>query len=500
MTARYLIYLIAAAMVVAIAPRPALADTDHDTCFGEAGDKALAACTRLIDQNMRDPRPFAQRALNWRKKGNFDYAIADYTEAIKYNSTSTAPHNERGEVLILRNGKGDRYRAFNDFTVAIQSNSTSALPRINRGKEQMESTVRRDQALFDFSEAIRLDPTSAIAYHYRGLVWLFLFFDTDKAIADLNEAISIDPTLATADLRKYARSGVTRIDMSSRIARVEAKLLSVAQVAKPKELPSSTLTVKPMAGKPQSQLQEADQAASIMPKDRRIALVIGNSRYNNAPLLPNPQRDATMVADTLKRTGFAEVTLQTDLSREALATALQKFARSADTADWAVVYYAGHGMEIGGINYLIPVDATLETDRDVQFQAVPLNQVLDVVASASKLRLVVLDACRSNPFANSMKRQIATRAVERGFVRIDPNPGTLVVYAAKDGEVASDGNGSNSPFSLAFAKNIQMPGIDITKVFRLVYDDVMEATANKQSPYTYGALSGRQDFYFVDPK
>lgn len=246
--------------------------------------------------------------------------------------------------------------------------------------------------------------------------------------------------------------------------------------------------------------QTAQPVAILPPKGRRIALVIGNSKYNNAPLLPNPQRDAEMVADALKRTGFAEVTLQTDLGKEALSAALKSFSRSAQSADWAVVYFAGHGMEIGGINYLIPVDATLERDRDVEFEAVPLNQVLNVVAGATALRLVVLDACRINPFANSMKRQLATRAVERGFARTEPTPGTLVVYAAKDGEVASDGDGSNSPFSLAFAKNIQKPGIEIGRLFRLVGDDVRIATQGTQTPYTYGALSGRDEFYFVDPK
>src|SRR5262249_11492189 len=150
--------------------------------------------------------------------------------------------------------------------------------------------------------------------------------------------------------------------------------------------------------------------------------------------------------------------------------------RDAQTADWAVVYFAGHGMEIGGINYLIPIDATLERDKDAVFEAIPLNQVLDVVSGARGLRLVVLDACRANPFANTMKRQLATRSVDRGFARTEPNAGTLVVYATKDGEVASDGIGSNSPFSLAFANNIQRPGLEFGKLFRLIGDDVRAAT------------------------
>lgn len=262
----------------------------------------------------------------------------------------------------------------------------------------------------------------------------------------------------------------------------------------------AALPKPPADGIAHSPVNSTQLPAAIAQKGRRIALVIGNSKYKNVPVLPNPQRDAKMVAEALKQTGFAEVTLQTDLGREALAAALQKFSRSAQSADWAVVYFAGHGMEIGGVNYLIPIDAKLETDRDIQFEAVPLSQVLNVVESASKLRLVVLDACRVNPFANSMKRQLATRAVERGFARTEPDPGTLVVYAAKDGEVASDGNGSNSPFSTAFVQNLQKPGVEINKLFRIVRDDVLKTTNRTQTPYTYGSLSGADDFYFVDPK
>jgi uncharacterized caspase-like protein len=156
-------------------------------------------------------------------------------------------------------------------------------------------------------------------------------------------------------------------------------------------------------------------------------------------------------------------------------------------------------MEIEGINYLIPVDATLETDREVELQAVPLNQVLNAAAGASRLRLVVLDASRNNPFANSNKRQLTTPAVKRDSADPETRSGVLVAFAVKHGAVASDGNGTNSPFSLAFAKHIQMPGIEITTLFNRVRDDVMIATSNKQEPFIYGSLPIGK-FYFVDPK
>jgi len=137
----------------------------------------------------------------------------------------------------------------------------------------------------------------------------------------------------------------------------------------------------------------------VLNNDHRVALVIGNSNYQNVAALPNPQRDAKLVADVLKRTGFESVTLLTNLGKEALVAALRNLAARAETADWAVVYYAGHGMEVGGINYLIPTDAKIASDRDIGFEAVALEQVLNAAERAKKLRLVILDACRDNPFA-----------------------------------------------------------------------------------------------------
>lgn len=454
--ARIWIGLIAAAIVFTTCSVALAIEEDESRCRVEAhipgnapsifaGEKAIAACDRAIALDPKNFQLYLARGQHWLSMADCDKGIADLQ-----NAASAMTSNS----LYLRG------ICFKD-----------------QGKN--------DLAIKDFNFAIGQDPSFGKAYYQRGLVW-----ERASQVADGLYWVKLEN--AVSDFKRSAEFEPLASDATKAIARVEALFKQGAQIPV-----ASNTVVRPQQ---QAVVQVLLPVTTLAKKGRRIALVIGNSKYKNAPLLPNPQRDAAVVADALRRTGFAEVTLHADLSREAMASALQKFARSADTADWAVVYFAGHGMEIGGINYLIPVDATLETDREVQFQAVPLNQVLDVVGGASKLRLVVLDACRSNPFASSMKRQIATRAVERGFVRVDPTPGTLVVYAAKDGEVASDGSGSNSPFSLAFAKNIQTPGIDITKTFRLVYDDVMEATANKQSPYTYGALSGRQDFYFVEAK
>jgi Caspase domain len=234
----------------------------------------------------------------------------------------------------------------------------------------------------------------------------------------------------------------------------------------------------------------------------RIALVIGNSRYENVPALSNAVNDAATIAEVLKQTGFEHVTFLKDLNRDSMTSVLRRFALEAEKADWAVVYYAGHGMEVGGINYLIPIDARLATDRDISFEAIALDQVLNAAERSSKLRLVILDACRDNPFKSQMKRTIAvaTRSVGRGLARVEPDPGTLVVYSAKDGEQALDGAGSHSPFATALAKNLVVPGLEVRRLFDVVRDDVLDTTHRQQQPFSYGSISGRQDYYFIAPR
>lgn len=233
---------------------------------------------------------------------------------------------------------------------------------------------------------------------------------------------------------------------------------------------------------------------------RRVALIIGNSAYKAVAALPNPRRDADTIADALRRTGFQSVTVANDLTREKLIDALRIFAAEAEKADWAMVYFAGHGIEIGGVNYLIPVDARLAADRDVQFEAVPLEQVMGAAEGAKKFRLVLLDACRDNPFAGQMRRTVATRSIGRGLAQVEPDSGTLVVYAAKHGQTALDGDGANSPFVSALVKRLATPGLEIRKLFDLVRDDVMKETNRRQQPFSYGSVPGSEDFFFVSTK
>src|SRR5437016_10494012 len=225
--------------------------------------------------------------------------------------------------------------------------------------------------------------------------------------------------------------------------------------------------------------------------EKRVALVIGNAAYQNVARLPNPVNDGATIAATLKDAGFDVVDSRHDLGAADTRRALRDFADRARDADIAVVYYAGHGIEVDGGNYLIPVDAKLERDTDVYDEALSLDRVLLAIEPAKKLRLVILDACRDNPFSKNMKRTVATRAIGQGLAKVEPtSPNMLIAYSAKAGSTALDGDTKNSPFTIALAKHLATPGLDIRRAFGFVRDDVLKATSNRQEPFVYGSLGG----------
>ena len=234
---------------------------------------------------------------------------------------------------------------------------------------------------------------------------------------------------------------------------------------------------------------------------KRVALVVGNSNYQNAPLLSNPANDAAAIAGTLKGAGFDVVESRLNLPSTAMRLALRDFADQARDADIAVVYYAGHGIEIDGTNYLIPTDARLERDTDIYDEAFSLDRVLLAIEPARQLRLVIVDACRNNPFADTMKRTVTSRTISRGLARVEPTASnTLVAFAAKAGLTALDGNSKNSPYATALVKYIAKPGLDLRRAFGFVRDDVLQATGNRQEPYVYGSLGGEDVALVPVPK
>src|ERR1700722_821837 len=226
--------------------------------------------------------------------------------------------------------------------------------------------------------------------------------------------------------------------------------------------------------------------------ERRVALVIGNSTYRNATSLPNTINDANAVAALFRSVGFEVVASRTDLGVLDFKRAVRDFLITAETADIAVVYYAGHGIEVGGTNYLIPVDAKLARDYDVEDEAVALDRIVWALQPVRRLRLILLDACRDNPFVARLQRSGSTRAAPKGGLGKldDVSADTLVAYAAKEGSVSYDGAGANSPFAAALLKHLTEPGLDVRIALGRVRDDVLRTTAGRQEPFIYGSLGG----------
>ncbi|MEO0462605.1 MAG: caspase family protein [Pseudomonadota bacterium] len=231
---------------------------------------------------------------------------------------------------------------------------------------------------------------------------------------------------------------------------------------------------------------------------KRVALVIGNSDYAHAGRLTNPAADAKLIGQTLEEAGFDNVETRLDLGLNDLERALRDFGVRAEGAEVALVYFAGHGIEAGGQNYLIPVDAKLDRDRDLEIEATRLETALYMVAGG-QMKIIILDACRNNPFAGSMQRTFKNRSIGRGLAAIEPEGETLVVYAAKAGATAADGGGTNSPFAEALSEQLPEAGLEISLLFRRVRDQVLNMTGGYQEPFTYGSLSG-DAFYFVPPE
>jgi TPR repeat protein len=232
--------------------------------------------------------------------------------------------------------------------------------------------------------------------------------------------------------------------------------------------------------------------------ETRVALVIGNANYAHAGVLANPLHDADAIAQALKSVGF-QVDERKDLDAESFRKALLSFTLRAQAADVAVIYFAGHGMQLDGLNYLVPIDAAMASPLGINLETISATDMLNAAEPARRLRLVIIDACRDNPFKNQFA--LLHRSIERGLapIAIGGFSDTLVAYSAKDGTTAQDGRGTNSPYALALARHIAEPGVELDKILREVHDDVFVATGHAQEPAVYGARSAA-DFFFVPSK
>ncbi len=233
-------------------------------------------------------------------------------------------------------------------------------------------------------------------------------------------------------------------------------------------------------------------AASSAQADRRIALVIGNGAYTQAAPLTNPANDARAVAAALERLGF-EVVSGFDMSNADLRKAVRSFADKLVGADVALFFYAGHGLQVAGENFLIPVDAAIRSEADLDFNAVKMDLVSRQMDREAKVKIIMLDACRDNPFQKELTRSMGkTRSatVKQGLAEISNAGGTLIAFATDPGSVALDGDGKHSPFTTALLKHIETPGVEIGLIMRRVTKDVFELTGERQRPWTNASLTG----------
>lgn len=225
---------------------------------------------------------------------------------------------------------------------------------------------------------------------------------------------------------------------------------------------------------------------------RKVALVIGNGNYANTSRLANPPNDIKLVAASAKQAGFDDVTVAANLSVNDFQKVMRDFRTKAEGAEIAMVYYAGHGIEAQGKNWLIPTDAQLKSDLDLPYEAINLDRMMEAVSGA-RIRLVILDSCRNNPFGRTWKS--GTRAVQAGLAGVEADD-VLVIFAAAPGQLAADGTTGNSPFAASLAKRLPQPDLPVQLLGGAIRDDVLAATGGQQRPFVSASITGTP-FYLV---
>jgi tetratricopeptide (TPR) repeat protein len=478
---------------IRINPKYSSAYTNRGVAYVEKHDydRALADYNIAIRLDPKDAVAHNNRGVAWKNKGEYDLAIADYNTAIKLDKNYVSAYSNRGVALYR---KGDNDRALVEYNTALRLAPDDADVYNNRGIS-FDEKGDFDRAIADYSEAIRLNPKYATAYNNRGVAWQNKG-EYDLAIADYSEAIRLNPKYVKAltnraftyekkgkfpealtDFRSALDIDSSRHELNQDIRRLEQKLLKPAAT-------EAAIGSEPVGTKP---------AATSLPaqRERRVALVVGNGTYQNAPVLPNPRNDAADIAATLRKLGF-DVIDGHDLDRREMEKKIREFSRKIENADLALFYYAGHGLQVTGKNYLVPIDAKLEREGDLSFEAIDVDVVLQQLENGPRANLVFLDACRNNPLARNLARSLNVRssAVGMGLASMQGGIGTMIVYATQPNNVALDGEGRNSPFTAALLAHLPDPGVDISIMLRRVRADVIRATNQKQVPWDHSSLVG----------
>jgi len=459
-------------------------------------------------------------------KGDYDIAIADFDDALKIGPPNGTLFHNRGNAW---RGKGDYAKAIADYDMSIKSDPKSAFSFQNRGIAK-EALGDLDGALADINQAIRLDPTLPQPLINRTAIWRARG-DLDRAIADGTEAIRLakdkppvnvmtppnsvlisaythralayeakgDYAHATDDYK--ATLAIVASDAGSKAnqatAKVRLSLVTDAAAPIPREAPSPTTQPTTAPAPQQTGASPAPSPASAV-RVSRMALVIGNGAYAHVKALPNPPNDARAVAKSLRDIGFT-VSEGVDLDRTAMQTITREFLRDAARAQVALVYYAGHGVQVDGRNYLIPVDVELKPGANMTEAMIDMDTIMAGLDDQVRTNILIFDACRNNPMAQHVATADTNRGIEGASGLAAPTSlasgatlgaGTLIAFATAPGQVALDGEGANSPFSAALSRHLGTPGLEVQQMLTRVRAEVVSTTKSKQVPWSNSSLLG----------
>jgi tetratricopeptide (TPR) repeat protein len=462
---------------------------DQEECHAvDNFDRAIPACTRILE-SPATKKDFVvwstfNRAAAYERKGEFEKALADYNKVLQLEPQYLLAHYGRG-VSYLR--KGELVAAKSAFDNALALNPEFIEALYSRGIVHFDLGML-DKATVDFDATIALNAAHAAAFSRRGMVYEKRG-DFPKAIADYRKALATTPSgNIHQQAHAYSRSRLTILGagVTGPIAATDEKGRSSTDV---------TAAIPKEAERTAPKKEEAKPPPVAINLGRRVALVIGNTDYKHTDPLTNPRNDAVEISAALRRIGFQEVIEGTDLDVGTLAGKVRDFSRVLKGADLAFFYYAGHGIQVNGLNYMMPVDARLADESDVHAETIELNDVLKHMERQAKTNIVILDACRNNPLAGKLARSSGTRtrsggAVGQGLAEVRSGIGTLIVFATEPGNVALDGADKHSPFTAALLKHIETPNTDIAIMLRRVRDDVIDSTKGRQVPWEHSSLRG----------
>jgi len=447
-------------------------------------ERAMTAYEQAIARNPKLVSAYAGRARARYAKADLEGAIADYDQALKINPKATMFYLDRGNVWRR---KGDMDRAIADFSEAIRADPTFAGALVNRGLA-LESKGERERARADYEAVLALPPKGDPGKRIQ---------DAARArLANLGPSEHAQPTRVAATQPIAPPTTARATPIAAPAAPVPAIVPlqnpakpAVAPPAKPPMVATAAPTAAPAAAPP------VRAAPAKVPTDvgNRLALVIGNGAYVNATALPNPPNDARAVAKVLREMGF-EVIEGTDLDRSAMERTIREFLHKAPSARITLLFYAGHGMQVDGKNYLVPIDAKLSAPSDLGFETIELDKILAGLDDEARANIVVLDACRDNPLARSFASRLgSTRsaAVAGGLAGYSTvGTGTLIAFATAPGQTALDGRDANSPFTAALIKHMRTPGMEVNQMLTRVRVEVAGNTGNKQIPWANSSLLG----------